>query len=94
MIAVPVNYNLLTSAERRMVRKQYATLQNNKCMYCGESLDETPPLRVTEKTIDWSLFPDNFLRYPVHLQHDHKTGMTEGAVHAYCNAVMWQYERR
>lgn len=31
------------------------------------------------------------LRYPVHLQHNHDTGMTEGAVHARCNAVMWQY---
>lgn len=28
------------------------------------------------------------------LMVDHKTGMTEGAVHNYCNAVMWQYENR
>jgi hypothetical protein len=28
----------------------------------------------------------------IHLQHCHKTNMTEGAVHAYCNAVLWQYE--
>ena len=93
-VALPTKYNLLTRADRKAVRERYVELQNNKCMYCGESLEKEPPLRVTEKTIDWSLFPENFLRYPVHLQHDHKTGMTEGAVHAYCNAVMWQYERR
>lgn len=29
--------------------------------------------------------------YPVHLHHDHKTGLTIGAVHAKCNAVLWQY---
>ena len=42
----------------------------------------------------WDLFPPNFLKYKVHLQHNHSTGMTEGAVHALCNAVMWQYEGR
>lgn len=36
----------------------------------------------------------NFLQHPIHLQHNHTTGMTEGAVHNYCNAVMWQYEHR
>jgi hypothetical protein len=34
------------------------------------------------------------LKSPIHLQHDHDTGLTEGAVHAYCNAVLWQYEGR
>jgi hypothetical protein len=49
---------------------------------------------VTSKPINWKLFPENFLMYPVHLQHDHNTNLTEGAVHAYCNAVLWQYEGR
>ena len=47
-----------------------------------------------EKKINWKLFPPFFLRFPIHLQHNHDTNMTEGAVHAYCNAVMWQYEGR
>jgi hypothetical protein len=34
------------------------------------------------------------LLHPVHLQHSHVTGLTEGAVHAFCNAVLWQYEGR
>ena len=38
-----------------------------------------------------SLFPPNFFKWPVHLHHSHDTGMTIGAVHARCNAVLWQY---
>jgi hypothetical protein len=37
------------------------------------------------------LFPELFLKYPVHLHHSHVTGLTIGAVHAYCNAVLWVY---
>lgn len=63
-------------------------------MYCNEKLDKDPLGRIIQFKIDWSLFPVGFLSYPVHLQHCHKTDMTEGAVHAMCNAVMWVYERR
>jgi len=41
--------------------------------------------------INENLFPPKFLNWPVHLHHDHKTGMTVGAVHSHCNAVLWQY---
>ena len=91
---LPVDYTKLTMQERRLVREQYIKQQNNNCMYCGESLAKKAPKWIRDKEIDWSLFPDNFLKYPVHLQHSHKTGMTEGAVHNYCNAVMWQYENK
>ena len=37
------------------------------------------------------LFPESFFKYPVHLHHSHDTGKTIGAVHAYCNAVLWEY---
>ena len=69
-------------------------IQNNLCFWCGESLSEDPPSRITDLSINWSLFPPVFLANPIHLQHDHGTGMTEGAVHGYCNAVMWQYHNR
>ena len=51
-------------------------------------------LPVDYTKINWKLFPKFFLVHPIHLQHNHETNMTEGAVHAYCNAVMWQYESR
>jgi len=89
---LPVNYKKLHWTERKTVREQYVNKQENKCMYCGGSLSEKPPDHIRNKTINWDIFPSNFLKYPVHLQHNHKTGMTEGAVHSYCNAVMWQYD--
>lgn len=87
---VPVLYNRLSLQEKRDVRNHYVHLQGDKCFFCKSSLAEPPPQEVTRKKIDWNLFPPNFLKYPVHLQHCHNTGWTEGAVHAYCNAVSWE----
>ena len=91
---LPVDYTKLTPQQRREVRMAYIKEQNNLCMYCNETLDENTPETITSKPINWKLFPENFLMYPVHLQHDHNTNLTEGAVHAYCNAILWQYEGR
>ncbi len=89
-----IKYSELTRAERMSVREKYIKLQKGNCLYCHESLTEKPPKLITEKPIDWNLFPPNFLKYPIHLQHNHASDQVEGAVHAYCNAVMWQYEKR
>lgn len=91
---LPVLYSRLNWSERRAVREQYIEEQNSRCMYCNESLSKPPPKSITNKKINWKLFPPNFLKHPVHLQHNHVTDCTEGAVHAYCNAVLWQYEGR
>lgn len=94
--ALPVDYTKLERPERRSVREQYIYEQDGECFYCGDSLRQNVRGELREIPIDWSLFPggEEFLKYPVHLQHDHKTGMTEGAVHAFCNALMWNYFRR
>lgn len=89
---LPVNYKKLHWTERKAVREQYINEQDGRCFYCKCSLAESPPEHILNKKINWSLFPPNFCKYPVHLQHNHDTGMTEGAVHSYCNAVMWQYD--
>lgn len=94
MIDLPADYRGLNWQARRAVRQQYAEMQHNECFYCGGSLNEDTPKELKEIPIDWSLFPQNFLAYPVHLQHNHSTGMTEGAVHSLCNAIMWNYFRR
>jgi len=91
---LPAKYSTLTWQERRAVRQQYIDNQNGQCYFCSHPLDERPPAEITSKVIDWSLFPENFLKHPIHLQHDHDTDLTEGAVHAYCNAVMWQYHQK
>lgn len=91
---LPVKYKELGWDEKRNVRAEYIERQNGLCYYCKHSLNGNPPEYITAKNINWKLFPPNFLKHPIHLQHCHTTGWTEGAVHAYCNAVMWQYEGR
>jgi len=91
---LPVEYDNICSQEKKMVREQYVKEQSNLCWYCGEDLFADPPDRITEKSIFWNQFPPEFLNSPIHLQHDHNTGLTEGAVHGYCNAVLWQYDGR
>jgi hypothetical protein len=93
-VKLPVKYDDLEWYERKRVRNEYIVVQNGKCFYCKESLDIEAPDWIKNKEVNWNLFPGGFLNHPIHLQHDHKTGLTEGAVHNYCNAVMWQYERR
>lgn len=94
MSRLSTDYNSLTQAERGEVRDRYVVLQDGDCFYCDAPLHEDPPSEITSMFIDWDLFPPGFLNNPVHLQHDHETGWTMGAVHAFCNAVMWQYEGR
>lgn len=89
---LPVNYEYLHWRDRIAVREEYIRIQYNKCWYCKYDLSEEPPSDILNKSINWNRFPPNFLKHPIHLQHDHKTGMTEGAVHSYCNAVLWEYE--
>lgn len=86
---LPENYNNLTREQRRAVREEYIKIQNNKCYHCGGNLDEES--LDNDKPINLKLFPKDFLKWPVHLHHHHDTGYTIGAVHAYCNAVLWQY---
>jgi len=87
-------YSKLNTRQRRQLREQYIIEQNGKCMFCFNPLESDPPDKIKNTPIDWSLFPEGFLKAPVHLQHNHDTDMTEGVVHAYCNAYMWQYEGR
>ncbi len=91
---LPVDYTKLHWKQRKQVREQYVKEQNHLCYHCKCSLLKDPPDWITKKTVNWKLFPPNFLKYPIHLQHNHSTNMTEGAVHAYCNAVLWQYHGR
>lgn len=88
---LPVKYKSLTRQDKRKVRQEYVLQQDGLCYYCNKSLKEPPREDVLAKSIKWQLFPDGFLKYPVHLHHCHSTGYTLGAVHAYCNAVLWQY---
>lgn len=88
---LPAFYPNLSPHMKRRVREQYMTEQEGLCHHCEHPLGKTPPAHVRELTIHEELFPKGFFNNPVHLHHDHETGMTLGAVHAQCNAVLWQY---
>ena len=91
MIKLPVNYNELTNAQKRHAREEYIKIQNGLCYYCNMPLSGKPSDNVLSKSIDHTLFPKSFFNWPVHLHHNHSTGITIGAVHNKCNAVLWQY---
>lgn len=88
---LPINYTLASIAERRIAREEYCKVQGGKCYYCKGDLNLSATKEVLSKKITHALFPVNFFKYPIHLHHDHNTGMTLGAVHNYCNAVLWEY---
>lgn len=90
-IELPISYDRAGWRKRVQAREQYVRQQAGDCWYCKQSLSSDPPKRILDKPVRRSLFPPNFFKHPVHLHHDHKTGMTIGAVHCYCNAVLWQY---
>lgn len=88
---LPVNYDTITQHQRRLVREEYIRLQDGKCSHCKNDLTDNPSDAIMNKNINEKLFPSGFFKYPVHLHHNHNTGMTIGAVHAICNAILWQY---
>ena len=88
---LPVNYGAIDQATRRAVREAYVQHQGGNCHYCNGPLASPPPADVKARKIQWTAFPPQFLKYPVHLHYSHETGLTIGAVHALCNAVLWQY---
>jgi hypothetical protein len=85
---LPVNYGKIGHRDRRLVREEYVRLQDGLCSYCGNELSGEPTEDMLNKPVKRSNFPPNFFKWPVHLHHNHETGMTIGAVHAYCNAVL------
>lgn len=88
---LPINYDEADRGLRRAAKERYIQIQDNKCSFCGCLLNDQPRQDILNTELDESLFPENFLKFPVHLHHDHNTKMTLGAVHARCNAILWQH---
>lgn len=88
---LPCNYEELSQQDRRLVREEYIHRQHGYCYCCETRLDGEPSFDIAEIEVNPDLFPENFFNYPVHLHHNHETGMTIGAVHAHCNAYLWEH---
>jgi hypothetical protein len=89
---LPAKYNDLTFPQRREVRLAYIKQQEGLCYYCKDPLDGQPTQAMLDKEVNTRLFPEGFFTHPIHLHHCHRSGLTLGAVHCHCNAVLWQYE--
>jgi hypothetical protein len=88
---LPIRYDLATPHERKAARLAYIEAQAGKCYHCGAPLSGPPHPTVAAIWVSKRLFPSSFFVWPVHLHHCHVSGMTKGAVHNHCNAVLWQY---
>ncbi len=91
---LPIKYSKTHFSVRKLVREEYVRLQKNKCCHCGTLLTKEPSKKILDKPINLSLFPKGMFNYPVHLHHCHKTDLTIGAIHARCNAYLWQYHNK
>jgi hypothetical protein len=85
-------YRKLSQPEKKKLRESYVKEQKGLCYHCKEPLSGPPSPRVLATSYDPKQFPKGFLDFPVHLHHNHKTGLTIGAVHARCNAYLWLYK--
>lgn len=88
---LPINYHSAGWQERRDARDEYVRVQKGLCRHCGQPLTGKSAADIMVRRLRHGLFPKGFFRRPVHLHHDHETGITIGAVHNRCNAVLWQY---
>ncbi len=93
-VKLPARYDSLTPQQRYYVREAYDRLQDGLCWYCHEPLAGKPLKTVASKRLNRKVFPVGFFDHPVHLHHDHDTGLTIGTTHAICNAVLWTYHRQ
>ena len=88
---LPTIHDALKPAEKREVRIAYIHKQEGLCWFCKRTLEGPADADVLAKKIKPHLYPEGFFKHPVHLHHNHDTGLTVGAVHNYCNAVLWEY---
>jgi len=88
---LPIHYPSTHFTVRKQARNEYVAIQDGKCWHCNSLIGKSPPKKIRDMKINKSLFPSGFFEYPIHLHHNHHSGMTIGAVHAACNAVLWQY---
>lgn len=88
---LPIDYDSATPTQRRMAREEYERRQHYCCAHCNQPLNGEPREPERSQWIDPRAFPPGFFNHPVHLHHSRETGKTIGAVHARCNAWLWQY---
>lgn len=88
---LPVMYDHVSREVRARVRDEYARRQKGICPFCLQPLLGDPPPVIQRLPLNAMNWPPEFFRWPVHLHHDHRTGLTIGAYHSRCNAILACY---
>jgi len=90
-IKLPINYETANWTTMETARELYIEKQEGLCWYCGEALKGAPAKAASSKYINLLRFPPNFFKHPVHLHHCRSTGLSIGAVHSRCSAILREY---
>lgn len=88
---LPALYDRITPQQRALAREEYEHRQGGLCPFCLQPLAADPPPVIQRLPLNQKLWGPAFMRHPIHLHHDHRTGLTIGAYHARCNAVLAAY---
>jgi len=88
---LPVKYTDFHYTKRWKIREAYIEQQKGLCYHCHACLKGSPEESIAKKKVTPKRYPKGFFNHPVHLHHNRVTGMTLGAVHCHCNAVLWEY---
>lgn len=86
-LELPTKYSSLTGERKSAVKEAYICLQRDRCWLCGDDLYD-PPKFLVENPNYMPLCGNQLAEHsPLHLHHDHKTGLTLGVTHAECNIL-------
>ena len=87
-LELPTKYSSLSGERLSAVKEAYICLQRERCWLCGNNLYELSKYLVDNPKLMPLCGNELAERYPLHLHHDHDTGLTLGVTHAECNIII------
>jgi len=86
-LELPIKYSSLSGERLSAVKEAYTCLQRERCWLCGNNLWDLPKYIVENPKL-MGLCGNQLAEHsPLHLHHDHDTGLTLGVTHAECNII-------
>lgn len=86
-LELPTKYSSLSGERLSAVKDAYICLQRERCWLCGDNLYELPKYIVDNPNYMGLCYNQLAEQTPLHLHHNHDTGLTLGVAHAECNII-------
>lgn len=86
-LELPTKYSSLSGERLAVVKEAYICLQRERCWLCGGNLYELPNHVVDNPNLIGLCSSQLAEQHPLHLHHNHDTGLTLGVAHAECNII-------